>query len=264
MHTIELHDLPDTKGRPVVHRFSFPGDWKELTGDQLGRVAMLITAPVPEAELRFRLLRSLAGIPKKLFVRSAMEDLLGEATDLLPQLDAFFPKYGKPVVFERSLMPLLEHDGRRWEGPRDNLGNFNVLQLSFCDHLLADVQHGAPKALNNLLGGLYVPEGSEWDNDGIEERAQQLASLPLATRLGAGMNYSALRNGLAERYPRTFGKRKTEEGEDYGIDGLLEALAGEKFGTVDQVGGMPVHPALVHSERQLQMAEEMEANTART
>lgn len=264
MHTIELHDLPDAKGRPVVHRFSFPGDWQELTGEELGRVAVMSAADLPEAELRFRLLRNLAGIPKKLFVRCNVEDLLGDGPDLLPQLDAFFPKEGKPVVFQKSLLPALEHDGTRWEGPRDSLGNFTVLQLSFCDHLLNEVQKGTPNALVNLMGALYVPEGRLWDNEGIEDRANRLASLPLTTRLGAAMNYSALRNGVAERYWRTFGKRKSEEGEDYGIDGLLEALSGEKFGTVDQVGGMPVHPALVHSERQLQMAEEMEAETART
>ena len=243
----------------MVHSFTFAERWDELTAEQLGKLLLLQQSTLEPMEQRIRALRLLAGIPKKLMARACELDPEDIA---LPQLDAFFVLDPKaPVVFEKSLLPAIVHEGRTWCGPKNTLGNFSVLQLSFADICLQGVQQQqSDESLNNLLGALYVPEDENWTSEDIEARGAELASVAPHVKLAAAFNYAALRAWLPTRYPRTFGKRKKEEEEreDYGIDGLLEALAGEKFGTVDQVGAKPLHPALVHSERKLEEREQLE------
>lgn len=250
MHTIDL-----IGPRGEEHHFVFPGTLDELNAEQLGQVALDLLSALPENAIRYRLLRVLAGIPGRTFIRIFPEDMLQGTADeasLLPQLDWLF----KRPILERSLIPELTVGKCKYIGPSTALGNFSVLQLSFADICFSAVQDkGSVEALNNLMGALYYPEGTEWNNADIEERGAKLAALPLHVRLGAWLNYKALRNTLPLRYPETFAGAEAKD--DFGIDGLLEGLAGDKFGRVDQVGAQSLHPALVHCERQLVRAREM-------
>lgn len=261
MHEIELIGTPDRKGRPTAFTFTFPSSWEECTAEQLGDMAILSALGLEPAHLKMRALQKLAAIPAKQFDKMKLVDMI-QAVDedgtlvFMPQLNWLLeaPIYGK------SRVPTIEVGGVTYQGPRDTLGNFTLLQFSFADHCLAALA-GNPTddALDMLLGTLYYPLGTAWDNAGIEARARKLSAVPGRIKLAATLNYRSLRACVVQLYPLTF---KGGDSDGFGIDGLLEGYAGDKFGTVDQVGAMPLHPALVHSERAIKRKEELEAEIA--
>lgn len=260
MHTLTLVDTPATDGSPRRYEYSFPGSWEELTPHQLGQVLLLRSAGLPEARFFPRLLRMLAGIPSRMAARMRIDDLLT------------CPEPGKVLlveqlhwatadpVFLRSLLPDLTVGGRKWQGPKNQLKNFSLLQFSMMDHCVEALRTNRTEAaLHNALGACYHPVDEPWDNEGIESRGRKLASLPLATKLAAVFNYQAVRAALPSSFPRTFSKRKNDDATpDFGVDGLIEAVAGDKFGDVDQAGHKRLTYALINSERAILALDRME------
>jgi hypothetical protein len=258
MHTI---DLIGPHGEE--QHFAFAGDWGELTELQLGQVAAELISGYTEIALRFRLLRLLAAIPKRTFLRiKYFSDLITATPDkavVLPQLDWLLA----PPVFHKSIVPHFTVGEQRFAGPDNDLDNFSIVQLSFADICLsAFIEHSTGENLNNILGALYVPEGRTWNHRDIEARGAQLASLPLHRKLGAVLNYRGLRNTLPIRYRRTFSGKGSSD--DFGIDGLVVGIAGEKFGKVTEAGTMPLHPVLVHCETMRIRDEEIKAQAKKT
>lgn len=253
-----MHSITLIGPKGEEYNYSFAADWNELDALQAGEVAAHLLAGLPDPVLRFELLRLLAGIPKDIFRRSFHEDMVTidqkDQAVLLPQLDWLFTD----PVLDVSLLPEVVVGKQRYTGPSSALGNFTVLQLSFADICFSAVgAQDSPEAIDNLMGALYYPDGTAWNNEHIEERGKQLAELPAKTKLTAWLNYRGLRNTLPLRYPRTFSGK--EGSDDFGIDGLLEGLAGAKFGRADQVGGQPLHPVLVSCERTLIREAELKA-----
>ncbi len=254
-------------GADSTFELQFAEGWHELTQDQFCAVAEARTMAGDKDALKVHLLRLLTGMTDAQFHNMRLDDLLelcsdevhNEWVEACPWLNWLLEE----PVLEQSMLPEVKHDGIHYQGPKSGLGNFTVLQLSFADLCLQALNDQPDeKALNNLLGALYHEFGTLWSNESIEERGLVLARLPLATKLGAVLNYQGSRATLPLRYPRTF--RATQGKEDFGIDGLLESLAGDKFGEVDQVGSKPLHLALVHCERMLQREEELKAQTKTT
>lgn len=274
MHTLTLVDLPDEHGKPRTYEFTFPGAWNELTPMQLGQVVLLRSSGVHETAVRYRMLRLLAGIPKRLFERMAMGDVMefvpgnGGHVYVVKELNYLFTD----PVFEQSLVPEFKLSNHRrlggvrlpgsvrWQGPKNQLKNFSVIQFAMADHCFTVLQSSkTPEALHNFLGCTYHPDGEAWTRDGIEQRGRALSVLPLHLKLAAVFNYQAVRAALPLRFPKTFGKRKDDEVfPDFGIDGLIEGIAGEKFGTVDVAGDKPLHPALINCERAMIAKAEMD------
>lgn len=255
MHTIDIFGVPDATGKAEHYAYSLASSWDDLPLEAFRQLAVELVREDDDTAIRIRAFRAIAGIPASIQARVPLEDLLqtdGTDATFLPQLDAFLA----PPVFHRSFLPHLTVDGQEWIGPTDSLGNFTVLRLSFTDLCFGQLgEDGSPRALANLLGALYHPAGTEWNNDDIESRGAALATLPTPDVLAAVLNYRGLRATLPLRYPRTF--QGTEESDDFGIDGLLEGLAGDKFGTVDTVGAKPIHLALVSCERMHQRNAEL-------
>jgi hypothetical protein len=270
MHTLTLVDIPDEHGKPRTHEFTFPGAWEELTPLQLGQVVLLRSSGINEDALKYRMLRMLASIPKRLFERMHMGDVIEFVSGKLYAIKELNFLFAEPV-FEKSLVHEFKLSSHRrvagvrlpgtvrWQGPKNQLKNFTVLQFSMADHCLQVLQASkSTEALNNLLGALYHPEGEPWNAAGIEQRGHALSVLPLHLKLAAVFNYQAVRAGLPALYPHTFGKRKDDDAPDFGIDGLMEALAGDKFGEVDRVGDKPLTAALINCERARLLQLEME------
>lgn len=286
MHTLTLVDLPDEHGKPRAYEFTFPGAWEELTPMQLGQMVLLRSSGVHESAIRYRMLRTLASIPKRLFHRMNMGDVMefvpgnGGQVHVVKELNYLFtdPVFEKSLVPEfklassRSVAGIRVGGSVRWQGPKNQLKNFTVLQFAMADHCLQVLQTSkTTESLNNFLGATYLPEVlvkdkdgerlevQKWDSKGIEPRGLELSVLPLHLKLAAVFNYQAVRAALPLRFPHTFGKRKGDDPmPDFGIDGLIEGIAGDKFGTVDVAGDKPLHPALINCERAMITKEQID------
>jgi hypothetical protein len=238
--------------------FELPASWAEIKAADLALIADALTSGRSDLQVRIFLLRELAGMPKRIFQRINFHSsvLHGQDGSFLPQLDWVF----STPAFEISHMPSITLGKASWTGPANMLGNFSVMQLSFADICLGAVAADpTDSAVDNLLGALYHQAGTTWDNSGIEQRGKALSTLPHGQKMAAVLNYRGLRSTLPRLYPLTFSGKQEEH--DFGIDGLLEGLAGDKFGTVDEVGAKPLHPVLVHCERMRIREREMNAKT---
>jgi hypothetical protein len=250
-HTIDI-----TGPNGEAYSYELPGSWAELSAEKLAVVASALASGKEGAQVRMQLFKELAGIPTKVFRRISIQlsVLHGQEGGFLPQLDWVFTT----PFFDISYMPSITLGKSKWTGPGNTLGNFSVLQLSFADICLGAVAASpTDSAVHDLLGALYYEDGAKWDHSGIEQRGKALAALPHSLKMAAILNYRGLRSTLPTIYPLTFSGK--EEEHDFGIDGLLEGLAGDKFGTVDEVGSKPLHPVLVHCERMRIREREMKA-----
>lgn len=252
MHTLTLVDTPNSSGTSRSYEYVFPGSWEELSIHQLGQVLLLRGSGLTEARFFPRLLRTLAGIPARLAARMRIDDLLScpqPGTVLL--IEQLHWATTDPV-FSRSLLPTLTVGGRVWQGPKAQLKNFSLLQFSLMDHCVEVLRTArSEEALHNALGAAYHPADEPWHNEGVEARGRMLATLPLTTKLAAVFNYQAVRASLPAHFPRTFSKQHPDDAHaiDFGVDGLIEAMAGDKFGDVDQAGHKRLTYALINSER---------------
>ena len=243
-----------------------PESWAELSAVQFAAVAEARTMGADKDALKVHLFRILTGMPDAMFHRIELSDLLqvctNDAHEEWAETCPFMNWLLDEPVLEKSMLSEVQHNGVTYQGPKSGLGNFTVLQFSFGDLCLSALKaEPGEKALNNLMGALHHEHGMLWDNDGIEARAEQLSSLPLATKLAAVLNYQGCRATLPLRYPKTF--KAAGKDDAFGIDGLIESLAGEKFGEVDRVGSKPLHLALVHCERLIERQEEIERERKR-
>lgn len=267
MHTLEVFGTDPRRPTEAV-QYTFPGSWEECSVQQLGTVAALtstVWAEDPElrerqeAHARLHLLRSLSGIPEASFERILAEDLLALRPDelqvdrvaFLPQLDWCFADPWWPT----SIVPTVKVGRTTWTGPADRLANFTLKRWGFADALTAQLagQQVGPETLNNLLGALYHPEGTTWNNQDIEARGRELAALPDTTKLAAVVNYRGLRAALRSQYARCFRGGKADP---HGLQGMIVRMAGPKFGTVQQAEDAPLHAVLTHVDQSLQDAEE--------
>jgi len=258
MHTITIGGY-NTKRPEEERTFTFPASWKECTPAQLGSVVALTNVPLPDTEdeelledlramRRVQLLLDLCALPKSLaknitdaraFVFDGTDDKGDPCGVVLPQLDWAFA----PTEWVGSLLKEVTHGGNTWHGPDDGLVNFTVKRWGYTDACLGKMSTGEPKALQNLLGALYVPAGDPWTNEGIEARGERLASLPEPVKLAAWANYKAIRSWLPKKYPNAF---QGGAEDPNGVHGLIVDLAGPKFGKTTEAEAAPLHDVLIY------------------
>lgn len=267
MHTFTVYGT-DAKDPSVGRDYLLPGAWEECTVAHLGIVAALTSVGIAaeadddtreraECHLRLCLLHQLTHMADQVYSQIDPSDLLqvviddigAERVALLPQLDWALTE----PQFHQSLVPeVVVSKGRKkttYTGPNDQLARMTVKQWGFCDALLAKLATtGEAQDLHNLLGALYHPEGTAWNNADIEARGAALYDLDDRTKLAAVMNYRGLRNWLAAKYRRAFKGGKTDP---HGMQGMVVRLAGTKFGKVDEAYDANLHDVLVHVEQSI-------------
>lgn len=266
MHSIELAGLPPTMKLPA--RYTMPGSWEECTAEQLAQVVLILDAHQPKPEdgeevrallqvqARLQLFAVLSGMPEALLqhLRDAGDLLFptDEGLKLLPQLDWCH----RERVWVKSLVPVLEHGGRRWIGPEDGLQNYSVHQWGYADVCLNNLASNPTEGLDQLMGALYHPEDEDWTRDGISARAALLKDLPVGKKLAALENYRAIRVWLGRCFPKAF--RGSGKPDRFGIEGLIVHVAGDKFGDVEETARKKVQQVLIHATHLAEDREEQE------
>lgn len=276
MHTITIFGEPLPDGTPNRREFQLPGSWEELTTDQLGHIARILTLTGENAVLRFLLLEQLAGIPPEWMAFVEAADVMfpktsdssapfaaepGPAYSILPCLDWCFA----PPVSRKSHLPSLTIDGLAWEGPEDRLFNFTLSRFAHVDSLLSALAANQDEAhaetlINNLIAALYVPAGYQWTTIPVElkatdARAQCVASIPQNDKLAAILNYRALRGHLAKTYWRVF-EGGDEEPFQAGLFGTIyDVCASGIFGDIDNTEKQSLFRVMGYMQHQLEKDE---------
>lgn len=267
MHTLTVLGT-NPKDITEPRHYSYPSTWSECSVAQLGAVAALTSVAIEpdaddetrqraEAHVRLRLLHELTGMSDAVFSNIRPDELLSVISDsdgyervaLLPSLDWCMQE----PAFDKSLVPEVVVQKVRYQGPTDRLAQYTVRQWGFCDLLMGKlVQTGNAKDLHNLLGALYHPMGSTWNNKDIEARGAELAKLDDRTKLAAVVNYRGLRTWMAQKYRAA---HRGGKADPHGLPGMVVRLAGPKFGTVEQTWEADIHMVLVHVEQSIEEAQ---------
>lgn len=296
MPEITLHDAPDADGNAIRYTFNLPGGWDDalLTGQHLGHICKalafagamqaklveeddaLADDPTPKALAKLDLFYDLLQLPHALRSRmsSDPEDYMYETdtTDyhtgyvpvetseyqVLPQLDWCWqtPKY------RRSLLPKLQHNDLEWIGPDDDFNTMVLDQWLWCVQLLRSFREAKPEdaesLLNHLVGALYVPTtDAEWSSDPIDVRAEQLATLPVQTKLAAVLNFEAIHANLADDYDRVFDPTGSVSQSPQGVFGMAYDVARSGvFGKEQEVRRVRLHDVMGYMEHSLYVDEE--------
>lgn len=272
MHTITIYGDPHPDGTPMPMDFTFPGDWGEITREQLPLIAKMLTITEEKTASRLLLLQALAGIPDEQMALVDAESVTFQVElppgdnpfdqrkryewRLLPQLDWCF---GQPA-YRASLIPELTIGDTTWSGPDDRLGCFTLARFAFCDSMLAALAHAPDEGyIDKLLGALYQPKGSAWTNERIEEYAQRLQPLPPLDKLAAILNYRALRGQLTKVYWRVF-EGGDDEPMESGLFGMIyDVCASGLFGDYAATKEQPLRDVMGYMQHQLEKDERTEA-----
>lgn len=241
MHTITLSITE--KGKTAEHRFTLPGGWQECTARQLCLAASaLYTEDIFGDKAQYFMGTLLA---EQADVRRVILDLndlhAGQLAGLVEWIDT-------PFVTQKSLIATYEG----LTGPGDNLKGFSIERLGFADlfcNRYADT--GETVELSRLMGVLYCEAPEAWTEDHIDEGEILFLDTPLSWKLGALLNYRGLRANMVEAHPNVFeGGSSDHEMARFGWLGVIQDLAGDKFGPVSQAKRTPVPEAMAYFERQ--------------
>lgn len=172
---------------------------------------------------------------------------------VLPQLDWAFeaPRY------EKSLLPVITHDGSEWHGPNDDLMAFTVKRWLWCATMASAFRSSRPddaiKNLNNLMAALYHPaDAGPWSNEHMEANAARLSTLDTEVRLAAVLNFEAIYATLPATYRRVFDGRNAEEPGPAGLFGIaFDVAKSGVMGDEESVMGKPMHKVLLYCEHHL-------------
>lgn len=174
-------------------RASFPSSWRELTAEQLCVVRDVSNNSIPEEKV----LQIFLGIRKRLV--SALS--AWQRFNILRCL--YF--LDKVEAVESFIIPRLG----RFVAPKPRLAGVTFGQFVFADTYYFSYIQGAKDDLNRLIASFYL-DGT-FDEYKIEANAKIISSFPLKTREAIALNYSLIREWLAQQYIYVFEKPDDEE-----------------------------------------------------
>ena len=151
------------------------------------------------------------------------------------------------ISLTKQLLPYVKVRLKRYYGPDDALKNITIDEFAFADtFFMRYTQTKDENQLNIAIACLYRPgkKGSlllygdyreAFNNNNVETRIKAMAKLKNYEKQAIYLFYRGCRNKWEQEYPAIFNGTPTQ-GTDFGWLGIIQSLAGEKFGTVDQVG----------------------------
>lgn len=259
MNTIEINK----------YVFKSPDDWNSLTRKQLlyiaGRLDYWLWLSKKQYSIgkeKFFLLMKLMSISRfnilsrktklfyKLFHSSDEDSLAG----LLITTDFVFS--GENTL-TKNLLPTIRKGFKTYYGPSDRLSNIGFYEFVFADSFYLKYRETKNKKwLNLLVASLYRPKLERFDNALLEKRAELFSRISLAEKQAIYIFYIGCRISLVKKYPDAFSSNKANKGKNYGWEGIILGLAGNRFGTIEETRQTNLHTVLTY----IQMNSEKNEN----
>lgn len=236
-----MNQIEIKRSGKMIHQVSIPGNWNELSPDQYRHFLKLQGENLTTGEMLDKMaIRSLGKLPASMpsLNRAQMDDLAKTLFFLVEKSDLI-----------KQLIPEFKLSGITYYGPTDALSNLKWWEfLKASDAFTKASKTKALEDRNKFIAILYRPAKANLDKqdpkfDGdprelfnenhIQSRAEAFAKLPEHIRIGIEIYFKGSFEVLKKRFPDAF--EKSEFQNDFGIHGLVDAMAGEKFGRIDQV-----------------------------
>jgi hypothetical protein len=259
MHQIEL-SYP--KGKPFA--FTAPSIWNELTRQQLLHWSAICLKKIPLCLALNEALKGFFGLPGKLFDQLNRGQLL-QLADTLSWLK-------EDSQLKNWLIPSIRQSLTRYYGPKDYLNNLTIAEYRRTElyyHTYA--RTGSKRWLLLLVATLYRKKRStpidddireELTEQGVQQRAGRFYSLSAPLLQAVLLNYEGCRNQLMWQYARAFKRGLPElyRDETPDLEEVIEALAGDKFGTFVQTEQTNLHRFFRYLVNTIKRSEEEKTN----
>lgn len=258
-----------------TYKQSFPSSWNELTTRQLLFIAARWRKWVDYMKMNADL--SKEGIVLvKLFMGVFSINPFNEGRKIFYKLNRVqmhalikkvdFILYSPALT--KNMLPTIKVGGKTYYGPEDGLKNICLHEFAFADSFITN--YGKSRDENDLdtaIAVLYRPaidvNSSEYAGDIrgkfkkhlVEVHQKQLRELPYEYKQAIYLWYRGCRDAIEKRYPRVFNGEK-QDGPDFGWLGIIQELAGDKFGTYDETGYWPAYDILHYCEKNAYQAEQ--------
>ncbi len=243
-------------------RLVIAGEWKEVNGMQLKKIAILLHSGKGKEETALRALHILS---KKSLVRFMLLPL-----DLRHRALPFVEWLTKKEL-TCQLLPKIKN----FYGPYEDFGNLTMVEFHYSEMAYCSlVKTKEEKHLTELISVLYREKKPRYDEErneegdcrkpfshGLYEYGMKAISLwPKETKLAILLWYDGCRQNLVKEYPAIY-PQKGGEGENQfeGMYKMMRSITGEKYGTMEQVEKLGVHTA--HLEISCMMEEQKQMQT---
>lgn len=166
-----------------------------------------------------------------------------------------------------QLLPYVRIVFKKFYGPDNALKNITIDEFAFADTFISRYLKGKNENdLHLALACLYRPGKKEnvlnygdarepFNNNKVELYAKSIAKLPYYYKQAILLFYIGSRRAWEKQYPAVF-DNEPKQGPDFGWLGVIQSLAGEKFGTVNQVGKTKAVEVFAYIENITWQAEE--------
>lgn len=240
-------------------------EWNELTGKQLLQLARIRHSQLPYTD---QLLRSLQIVSNK----NILSYFLIPADARMCMLE-----HVKWVMEENTLTSQLIPKYRGLYGPDSNFENlrmheFNQAEMAYYE-LVTDKDEDC---LNQLIAVLYREPRKDYDHnrnaDGdhripylygdISWYKKKIAKWPQNVKHAILLWYDGCRQQLVEHYPLVYPEKSSSSSGNMGegLFGMIHSVAGDKYGTFDEVENSFVHKILMALNTMIYEAQQMEKN----
>ena len=231
-----------------------PTEWADLTDEQFEIVASVLFSELKEPEAMAELFVKLSGLKD-------FELALLSNDDIYTQMVPCFDFIKTPICIKK---PLIKWIPEKYYGPKEDLDGLCWKQFSLAEHICNQFRISKDMELLDKLACILYCSESEFTNATIWRKGlsdpyqgammEEIKTIALALKQAIYLNYLGLKANLIEEemFPKLFPKpdpdkpKTTSTGSDEPIDwhAVSISLAGDKFGTVDDLYYTPVHDVM--------------------
>ena len=254
MNAIEI----SYQGKTV--RYNTPANWNELSKHQLLAWAKICLSKIDLNSAKKRAVQHVCGLRRGIVQRINLGQIL-QIADTIGFL-------GQKNMLNKWVIRSFWRGICKYHGPADALANLTIAEYRMTEvYYQLFVQTGDKKHLLALVATLYRPKRkgvikddirADLTENGVQIREKRFKKLPGHVVEAILLNYEGCRNSIISQYAAVF--KPTIRGEAKNkindLEDIIEALAGDKFGTFSETEQTNLNRFFRHLAHCIARAEE--------
>jgi hypothetical protein len=240
-------------------KYFAPFTWNEMTRRQLISFCRVITHEANRKIQSLRIAQLMTGIKWKLFLKIPV----AERKENIEKHFEFFISE-KPNLTENKI-PKLRFGFHTYHGPQDVLKKIRAQEFFYVETFFIKYNRTKDENyLNALIAILYRPlkskaDRSEINYDGdarekfnphwVDGRIKKISRLKMEVKIAIYLYYLSCRSEFETRHPQMFTKEKSDEVSKLGWKALINEIAGNKFGTIEETYNAPMEEIFIECDR---------------
>jgi hypothetical protein len=238
------------KTLPISTFPPLPKDWDQLSQTQFKDIATILHSSKDWFEGEIKLLWILSNLKPRQFCQFEPEEL----APLLEEIE-----WLKELYIHKSFFPKIKKRFKKFHGPENIFQNFTFDQFSLTEeYYLQFLDSQNITDLDAMISCMYLNKrflvkdfkfAPLFNIDTYEHHLKRFANIHPNLKSAIFINYTGMRNYFQSMFPACFTKGKGSKASFtvlHHADVLKDDLAGNKFGSITEVGNQKVHVLFTH------------------